>query len=234
MNSLPLVLDGFAVLIIGLSSYFGFKKGLLLTFLGFVPFIAGVLGVWFLTPILASLLINTPIYSVFLKGLSESFSFLDNISLMDSQNVMNFITELNLPEFLKETLFVNNNPVVHEMLGVSSLGAYVSNFLSTICVNILSAILVFIAVVFGCNFLIKGLNLISSLPILNFANKISGLVVGFAKAIIVIWIIFVILFLFQCNGWFLNIFYALENSSFAIGLYENNLLLQLILKIFNV
>lgn len=231
-NNLSFVLDGLILLIIFICGYNGYKKGLLMTFLGVIPMICGVIAVYIFTPVVASALIKTPVYWAFLQGLENTFSTFNNINLTDSQVVIASVDGLVLPEFLKETLFVNNNDVVHEILGVDSLGGYIAGFLANICVNIIAVIITFIVVTVAVHILIRGLNLVTKLPVLNIINQLSGVILGFFKSVIIIWVMGVVLFLFQCNGQFLEIIMAVENSHIANIFYETNFLIQLLLNIF--
>lgn len=232
LENLSLILDGIVLSIIFACGYGGYKKGLFMTFIGVIPMIAGVIGVSVLSPFVASALLKTPVYWLFLQGLENTFSVLDNITLLDNQVVVDFVDELIMPEFLKESLFVNNNPVVHEMLGVDTLGGYIAGFLSNVCVNLLSAIITFLAVSIGVNIFIRGLNFVSKLPVLNMVNQLSGIILGLFKAFIIISILGVVMFLFQCNGQFLEFTIAIEDSSIANFFYKTNFLIQLLINIF--
>lgn len=224
---------------IGVASIFlicamiGYKKGFIMSILGFVPFIGAFFLTGFITPIIASFLRKTPIYGGFVGGLEEKFAFVEDISLFDSKGVLEFIEGLQVPDFLKEVLVVNNNPVVHDLLGVENLVAYIVGFLATLCVNILSYVIVFFCILMITNIFMRGLNIVSRLPILNSFNRIIGMLIGIFKGLVFVWLFGVVLFYFQCNGQFLELADGIENSKIAKWFYDNNIILKFILNIFN-
>ena len=126
----------------------------------------------------------------------------------------------------------NNNPVIYHLLDVESLQSYIAGFLANICINIISVLLVFVVVWLAVQFVLKALNLISKLPVLNFFNRACGFLVGLLKGLCVAWLICFVLTFFQCNSAFDFFFDALNLTHVALSLYENNILMYFILTIF--
>ena len=148
------------------------------------------------------------------------------------QTQTDIIQSMHLPDFLKESLVENNNPVIYHLLDVESLQSYIAGFLANICINIISVLLVFIVVWLAVKFVLKALNLISKLPVLNFFNRVCGFLVGLLKGLCVTWLICFVLTFFQCNSAFDFFFDALNLTHVALPLYENNILMYFILTIF--
>ena len=142
------------------------------------------------------------------------------------------IEAMPLPEFLKEALLENNNPVIYQLLHAESLKEYIAGYLANVCINVLSVAAAFVLIYIVVKVIINALHLFSKLPGLNFLNRFSGFLVGGAKGIVCVWLAGIVLTFFQCRGAFAELFSAMERTLFAGYFYENNILLQLILTIF--
>ena len=149
---------------------------------------------------------------------------------MQTQNAL--IEAMPLPEFLKEALLENNNPVIYQLLHAESLKEYIAGYLANVCINVLSVAAAFVLIYIVVKVVINALHLFSKLPGLNFLNRFSGFLVGSAKGIVCVWLAGIVLTFFQCRGAFAELFSAMERTLFAGYFYENNILLQLILTIF--
>ena len=142
------------------------------------------------------------------------------------------IEAMPLPEFLKEALLENNNPVIYQLLHAESLKEYIAGYLANVCINVLSVAAAFVLIYIVVKVVINALHLFSKLPGLNFLNRFSGFLVGGAKGLVCVWLAGIVLTFFQCRGAFAELFSAMERTFFAGYFYENNILLQLILTIF--
>lgn len=232
MAYLPYIFDLLVVIAIGGACVAGYKKGLVMATLGFLPMVGALISVKFLTPVAGKLLRGTSLFGSLAKSIENGLQ-LDAVigeAAMESQTAL--IQNMALPNFLKDSLLENNNPVIYDLLDVEGIQAYISGFLANVCINIVSVILVFVLAFFALRFILKALNLVSRLPVLNFFNRISGFLVGGAKGLCMIWLVGIALTFFQLNARFQEIFIGLSQSVLALFLYENNLLLYFILTIF--
>lgn len=227
-----LVLD---CIVIGLILWFtmlGYKRGVLVTALGFLPMLCGIVGAWIFTPILSAILKETPLYSNMIGNLSESFTSASN-SAMDSIN-SSFIENLALPEFLVDILEVNNNPVAYEILGVSNdMPLYVASFIANACVNVISVIIIYVVIYICANLVVKALNLISKLPVLNSVNRTLGMTIGMLQGVLWVWVLGIVVFLYQFTSSGSDSLEFINESMVAKIFYEYNILLNFILSIFN-
>lgn len=232
MEYLPYILDLLVIAVIAGSGILAYRKGFVTAALHFLPMIAGLVATKLLTPTVSQLLRKTPFFG------SLSTKIADNLQLnavvgdavMQTQTEM--INHMKLPDFLKDALLENNNPVIYNLLDVDSLQNYIAGFLANICINIISVVLVFVVVWILMHMLLKALNLISKLPVLSFLNQTGGMLIGLLKGLSIVWLACMILTFFQCNATFAGLFTALNASHVAKLLYENNILLLLILNIF--
>ncbi len=100
---------------------------------------------------------------------------------MQTQNAL--IEAMPLPEFLKEALLENNNPVIYQLLHAESLKEYIAGYLANVCINVLSVAAAFVLIYIVVKVVINALHLFSKLPGLNFLNRFSGFLVGGAKGL---------------------------------------------------
>ena len=142
------------------------------------------------------------------------------------------IESMPLPEFLKTTLLENNNPVIYQLLDVEGVKEYIAGFLANICINILSVVLAFVLIYLAVRIVLNALHLFSKLPVLSFFNHFMGFLVGAVRGLFVVWMGGMVLTFLQCNGKAASVFEALGTTMIADFLYENNVLLHLILTIF--
>lgn len=232
MTFLPYILDILALVLVVGTAVRVYRKGFVRAALNFLPMVAALAATRFLTPTVSELLRKTPFFDALTNTVGNGLHLENAIGDADMQTQTDIIQSMHLPDFLKESLVENNNPVIYHLLDVESLQSYIAGFLANICINIISVLLVFIVVWLAVKFVLKALNLISKLPVLNFFNRACGFLVGLLKGLCVTWLICFVLTFFQCNSAFDFFFDALNLTHVALPLYENNILMYFILTIF--
>ncbi|MCI8341885.1 MAG: CvpA family protein [Firmicutes bacterium] len=226
-------IDIAVILLIGLFAVAGIYKGFINTCFGFLPMAASLFAANKLYPAVSKFLRGTSFYMKLAEKVSESLDISGAVENIARQGETNIIESLNLPEFFKNSIIENNNPVVYDILGAGNLQEYIAKFVANICINVISIIAVYLAVYFAVKVLLSALNLVASLPGISFLNKSGGAAVGMIEGIIVTWIMGIVVVFFYSNANFHGFFESLEKSTVAKFLYENNLLLFMILKIFS-
>lgn len=232
MTFLPYILDILALVLVVGTAVQAYRKGFVRAALNFLPMVAALAATRFLTPTVSELLRKTPFFDALTNTVGNGLHLENAIGDADMQTQTDIIQSMHLPDFLKESLVENNNPVIYHLLDVESLQSYIAGFLANICINIISVLLVLIVVWLAVKFVLKALNLISKLPVLNFFNRACGFLVGLLKGLCVTWLICFVLTFFQCNSAFDFFFDALNLTHVALPLYENNILMYFILTIF--
>lgn len=227
-----LMLDAIVAAVILGCAIAAWRKGFIRAVLGFVPMLAALLGTKFLSPYLGRFLRETFLFDKMSGSIQRSMGLDTAIQEGAMATQTEMIERMPLPDFLKETLLENNNPVIYQLLDVDSLKEYIAGFLANICLNVLSVILAFVLIYIGVTFILNALHLFSKLPGLNFFNRFSGFLVGGAKGLLFVWVGCMVLTFFQCSAKFEGLFAAMEQTYAAKYLYENNVLLHLILTIF--
>ena len=228
MTFLPYILDILALVLVVGTAVQAYRKGFVRAALNFLPMVAALAATRFLTPTVSELLRKTPFFDALTNTVGNGLHLENAIGDAAMQTQTEIIESMHL----KESLVENNNPVIYHLLDVESLQSYIAGFLANICINIISVLLVFVVVWLAVKFVLKALNLISKLPVLNFFNRACGFLVGLLKGLCVAWLICFVLTFFQCNSAFDFFFDALNLTHVALPLYENNILMYFILTIF--
>lgn len=229
---MSLLLDAIVLVVILGCAVAAWRKGFIRAALGFLPMLAALIGTKFVSPSVGRFLRETPLFGKLSASIQSSMG-LDTViqeGAMETQTA--FIEGMPLPDFLKEALLENNNPVIYQLLDVNSLKEYIAGFLANVCLNVLSVVLAFVLIYIGVTVVLNALHLFSKLPVLNFFNRFSGFLVGGAKGLFFVWIGCIVLTFFQCSVKWEGVFAAMEHTFAAQYLYENNILLYLILTIF--
>ncbi len=229
---MPYLIDGLVIVVILGLAIQAYRKGFVLAVLGFLPMVAGFVATRFLTPFASRLLRQTPFFGSLADTIAEKMQLEQMIGNATMQTQTDLIQNMHLPDFLKESLLEHNNPVIYQLLDVESMQDYIAGFLSNICINIVSVFLVFVTAFLAAKFLLKALNLITKLPVLNTFNRVCGFLVGMAKGLFLVWLGCFVLTFFQCNAGLQKFFEALQMTKVALPLYENNILMYFILTIF--
>ncbi len=217
----------FVAVVIIVFALIGFTRGFIKTCLSFFPGFISLILTSKIYPVFSKFLRTTPLYEHIKSKVIDTIS-IENISSELANS--DYIDSLPFPDFIKSALFENNNAVVYDMLGVSKIEEYVGGYVANIFLNIISMIVVavFIAILIKLVFVM--LDIATRLPVVHEANSFGGLVAGAVEGVLIIWVIFLIAVLFVSkDNWF---YISLYNSKVAILLFENNILLKFILKIF--
>ena len=226
------VLDVLAAAVILGCGVAAWRKGFIRAAFGFLPMAAALAGTRFVSPYVGKFLRGTFLFDSLSDSIERSMGLEDAISEGAMRTQTEIIETMPLPDFLKEALLENNNPVIYQLLDVDSLKEYIAGFLANVCLNILSVVLAFLLIYIAATLVLNALNLFSKIPVLGFFNHLLGFLVGAAKGLLFVWLGCIVLTFFHCRAGMGNFFQALDATYFAKILYENNILLQFILTIF--
>ncbi|WP_405726827.1 CvpA family protein [Anaerotignum sp.] len=227
-----LILDVAVLAVILGCAAAAWRKGFLRAAFGFLPMLAALVGTRAASPYVGKFLRGTVLFDSLSGSIRDSMGLDVAIKEGTMQTQTEIIEAMPLPDFLKEALLENNNPVIYQLLDVESLKEYIAGFLANVCVNILSVILAFLLIYIAVTIVLNALHLFSKLPVLSFFNHCMGFLVGGMKGMFFVWLGFVVLTFFQCRADLSGLFSAMEKTYVANILYENNILQQLILTIF--
>lgn len=220
-------LDIAVIAIIAVLAVIGLKRGFVRSCFSFVPSIVALVFTGKIYPRVSELLRSTPLFDIIKSSIAKGI----HIDTPASAAGDSIINSLSLPEFLKSSLIANNNNVVYNILDATGIKEYISGYISNICINIISMILVGAGLIIIFKVIIGMLDIVTHLPVISTFNRLGGLAVGFCEGVLVIWLLFVVAVLF-CSGDKLQWFYtSLPQSKIASILFEKNILMYMILKI---
>ena len=246
------------IIVIGFNAFLGLKKGMVRIILSLVAIIATILITMALTPIASNFIKDntnwyTNIKSATYQGMQRDNTVGDAFGELGKTQDITKITDVNqsstsmktvssqvidklkIPDSLKNQIQSKIDIDKYIGQGITSVQDMVANALaeqvSSIIFNILIFAGIFIIVYIIMQVVIRMVDIVSRLPVLNQINKTGGLVLGLAKGLIVVWVFFIAITIF-CDTEFAHILFAYVNdNSFLAFLYNNNLILKLIFAI---
>jgi uncharacterized membrane protein required for colicin V production len=180
--------------IIVVSTILGYCSGLIKTIWSVASIIIALMLSITLNPIVATVLQDTLNADSYLESVvNEKISDIaDGISLetMTKQQEENYIQDLEIPEFLKNTLIEENTESIYNALGISSFKDYLVEKIVDFIIQILGYIIVFVLVFLLLRILGIVLNGLSKLPIIHGVNKITGGILGLLRGMLLALVIY--------------------------------------------
>ncbi len=216
-----IIVDIIIVALIVLSTFFGYKKGLTGVILKIFSFlIAVVLMLVLYKPVSNFVIKNTTIDENIKAGVTEQLKKLDiNKESTTKEENESFVTEY-INKYVNEAIEQGKEDVIE----------YVSDKLSIAIINVIMALIVFIVSMTVLLIISLFLKLLVKLPILRQIDKSGGIIYGILRAIIVIYVILAILSVMSAMIEDFSIIKAIEDSTIGNMMYNNNLILKMIVK----
>ncbi len=131
----------------------------------------------------------------------------------------------SLPEAAKD-------PLIQEIIGIDRLTESASETLGGVLLNIVCFVLLFILIRILIRIIVKASDVITSIPVISGLNQLGGAAIGFSESVIYIWIIMTLAALTPAFGLSSIILSQTAANGFLRFIYENNIIVQLILGIF--
>lgn len=219
MNILSIVI----LLIILLFMVRGYRKGLVQMVASMTTLILAIFLVSIATPHISNVLkTRTPVYNMIEEKCEDLIkSGTDQISSKIEES--EWIENLKVPGFLQEMIKENNNTVSYEKMNVDSFGEYISHFLATMILNVVSYIITFIAALILIKVIAGALGLLTHLPVIHSMNRILGAVMGLIQSLLLIWLFLLAVTLFGNTEWGDYIMKMINDSSVLTALYDANI-----------
>ncbi len=186
-------MDIVIIVIILLSAVNGLIKGFIITAFNLVGYIvAGIIAKLYY-PFLATFIKdNTGIFVKAKDWVSEKVN--ETIGTFEGSTDTSSILDIfKLPNGIKEGMVDNIEAQNQLATADSSLGNTIATSLTDVFISIISIIIVFVLARIVLAYLIRLLDVVARLPVLKQFNKISGLILGLLKGILIIHIAFAIL-----------------------------------------
>lgn len=205
MNSIA---DIALVIPIILSTYVAFKKGFFRTLFSLMSGFLSIILSFVFQPFVNTILKNSFIENSIKTTIKDAMPEIQN-SIMPAD----FINTLEFPQFIKDILIQNLNDNVIKNTGVQ---IYVTDYISEICMQILSFIITFLIISSVLYVIRKLIYLIRKLPLLRQFDNIAGALLGFLRGILISFIIAVIAIFFQ----------TYDSSGFLKETIENSIIIN--------
>lgn len=133
----------------------------------------------------------------------------------------------DFPEVFKELLLSNNNSEVYQRLGVTTFGAYVSKYLAKLIVDIGAFLVSFVVATIVIRAIVFSLDFVAELPVLGILNRLAGMAVGAAIALIIVEFIFIVITLVYSTSIGKMLMEMIDQNEFLSYLYANNYIMKI-------
>ncbi len=219
-----LIIDLIILAVVIIFTVIGYKRGLVKIAFGLCTFVLALI---------ITLILYKPVSNL----------IIDNTEI--DENIEKAITDNILPEGVSETELINfdaleNNEVYSHLLENELYASilesseeisikHISETLSTKIIEAIVMLAIYIIAKIVLRFVTALADLVAKLPLLNTFNSLGGILVGFLQGCLVVLVVFAIVSLMSpmLDPSVVN---TINESSIASAIYNNNLLLNLIMK----
>lgn len=221
-------------LFLAFSCYIGYRRGFIKEAVSALCLILSITAVWFINPYVNQFIReNTPIYEsveAYCHGFVEKKT--EDVGVMAARQQKEFIDSLGLPDFLTQGMEENNTSEGYRYLAVDNFIDYTAEYLTEMVTNGVSFMISFLLSTLLIRMLTWALNLIARLPVLKGINRLAGALTGAAKAVVFIWIAFLLLTIL-CNTKAGEAGLELIEQDYMLSfLYEKNIFMKIFMSIF--
>lgn len=230
------ILIGVLVFVVAMIAI-GMKRGLVKTAFSFGTIFIVLVLVNVLTPVAKEMIKSTPIYETVNQNIQKYVeehiaASTENMTETGNNNQKKIIEELPLPNGIKKSLTRNNNQEGYDSLAVTTFKEYVVSYLTDIVLNAATYIILFIVISILVKTLVEVLNLVTKLPVIHTFNMAGGALIGFAQAIIILWLLCMVVTVFSSTSWGQQICQGISDNALLSFIYDNNLIQNIINSLF--
>ena len=205
------------LVVLGLSAFIGYKKGMVKIVLSMVAMIITYLLAAALTiPVSMALKSATPVYD----SIEKSVGSLVKESEVDSSS----IEQLNLPKQIEDKIMEGANEVASEF------NEYLVKAISNLILKALTFFILMVVIYIILSIIIKIFDFVAKLPLLNSINKSGGLVIGLVKGLLFVWIGCLVVTAFSDKPWAQETFRQINDNKLLTFIYENNPIIFIVTK----
>lgn len=228
-------IDFVVVLIILVFSIIGLSSGFIFSIFRIGSFFISIFVAVKFHPVVAKILLATNLDENIQKSIKGALMLQQKSAApqLDSQikeaAADSIVNRLQLPQFLKGEV-LDNIPNPSKLIPVEQIIDTVSREITVVIINIISLVLLYIAIRIGLVFAKVILRGIAKLPVFKQVDKIGGFAFGAVEGLLYVYICMAILMLFNSAPKFKSIFEALNTSSIAKFFYQNNFIINWMFK----
>ena len=223
-----IMLTGVTVFVVVMIAI-GMKRGLVKTAFSFGSIFIALILVNILTPVAKEVIKNTPVYDSINQNIATSTENMTETGINNQEKIIN---ELPLPNGLKESLTKNNNQSSYDSLAVNTFKEYVVAYLTDVVLNAVVYILLFMVISILMKTLVEVLNIVTKLPVIHTFNMAGGALIGFAQAILIIWLLCMVVTIFSSTSWGQTVCKAIADNGVLSMIYDNNLIQNIVNSLF--
>ncbi len=226
---ISIMLDLIVVGLIVLGASLGYIKGFMKTAYHLVSWILSFILTKLFYPFTVRFLKLTSLSNTISAGIGKFLS----LPTVAAESAQKTISGLNIPSGLKQSLLENNNYEVYEILGVNSLNEYIQAFLTNMVINAMAILITFLVVILLIKLAAVLMDIVDKLPVLHALNHALGLIFGLLNGVIYVFIFCLVLTLLGAFEPMAPLYPAISGSLLTNLFYNNNILLESLLKIFS-
>ena len=219
---MSIIIDLIIVAIIAISVLFGYKKGLTKCLIKIFSFIiALIVAAIFFKPVSNFVIQKTEID----ENIKQAVI---NVVEKDVEEDGKVKEDSNLPKAMVNYI----NDTVQNAVNDAKMAVVqnVAETISTAAINVGAAVILFIVARIILLVITAITDILTDLPVLKQIDKAGGIAYGLVKALLIIFIIFAVISLISPAIENTGIISAINKSFIASKLYDNNLLLNIVLK----
>lgn len=217
--------------VIVLFALIGLKNGFIMSVFRLTSFIVSAIVSIKFYPIVSKFLMGTPIYK------SIKTSIFNNLMLQQQAQspgvnsqvkdaaADSIINTLHTPAFIKGFL-VKQMPDPTSLIPIKDIAEKLSGILADFSINVISVVVLFILVRIGLLFVRFIFKKIAGLPVFKQMDKVGGLALGAIEGLLMIYVIFAVIIIFNSAPIFKGIYDSIDNSTVAQYFYQNNLIID--------
>lgn len=238
------VLEIIVIAVIAWFAFRGFQKGFVKKLAAMVSLVLSIVLVSVFLPYITDYLkYETPVYMVIenkceeivTKKLAEQFPDIYQNEIREAQNPgrieqTEIIENLPLPQELTDMLLDYNNSEGYSRLHVTGFQEYIVSFIASVILNVAAFLVSVLVVQLLLWAVIAALNLVASIPVIRFVNRLAGMGLGLLQVLFLIWIFFLILSMFSGTDAGMFLLSLVHESEFLSEMYETNVFLDIVLR----
>lgn len=137
--------------------------------------------------------------------------------------------EIELPQPAIDKLFDSSADTAGEMIEQSGIYDGIASQIASMAMDGIAYVITFILVGIVCTILSQALKIIERIPIISGINKWFGIAAGTLKGFVIVWIFMAIAAMSCTSGFGKSMISYIYESPFLKFIYENNLILKLIM-----
>lgn len=222
-------MDIIVIVIFGFSIFLCYQKGLVMSLFGmFRLIIALFIAINLAAPVGGFIRNSEIIYGLVYSAVSATIT--PNMPDPGSQVISDIANPANVTNLIRdfsaggtdlrdqaEVIRQIDIPssIINGVLSHETAHRIIAEYITGLVITVIAVILIFIAALICLKVLAKSLDTLARLPIINIANKLGGILVGFVQGYAIVWIIITIIRFLPFNEFMASCYYLIENSRIA-------------------